>query len=197
MTLAVSQPARKMPQPHRFTREEYYHMAEAGLFQNQRVELIAGEVIDMAPQKSSHFQTICNAVDALSKIFGDQFWVRAQGPLNLEQTSVPEPDVAVSVGNRKTYTDHPTTAILVLEVSDTTLQFDRNDKASLYANAGILDYWIVNIASQCVEVMRDPAPDNTAPFGASYKSIAVFKSPQSISPLANPAASIPIVDLLP
>ena len=152
----------EMPPPHRFTREEYYQMADQGFFDGIRVELIDGEIVDMAPQKNPHYLSINIAARALTTAFGENYWIRAPGPLHLAEACEPEPDVAVVNGPMDSYTDHPTSAHLVVEVSDSTLRFDRGKKASLYARAGIQDYWIINLTDSCVEVLREPVEDPKA-----------------------------------
>ncbi len=151
----------------------------------------------MAPQKNPHYLSINIAARALTTAFGENYWIRAQGPLHLAEACEPEPDVAVVNGPMDSYTDHPTSAHLVVEVSDSTLRFDRGKKASLYARAGIQDYWIINLTDSCVEVLREPVEDPKAHFGFSYRSIVKLRPPQSIAPLAQPIALIPITDLLP
>ena len=111
--------------------------------------------------------------------------------------SEPEPDLAVVPGPMESYKDHPTTALLIVEVTDTTLRFDRGQKASLYARAGIKDYWIINIQDECVEVLREPVKDTDAPLGWRYKSVVTFRPPATIAPLAKPEAVIAAADLLP
>ena len=110
----------------------------------------------MSPQNFAHYAAIDKAAEVLRGVFGPGFWVRTQAPLELGQSSDPEPDVSVVAGRREDYSDHPTTAVLVVEVSDTTLAFDRGDKANLYAAAGIADYWVIDVNGRRVEVYRDP-----------------------------------------
>ena len=196
MTLMELQPP-ETPHPHRFTREEYYQMADVGLFEGQRVELIEGEIVDMAPQKNPHVLGVSRTSRALAKAFGDAFWVRSQAPLHLGAGSEPEPDLAVVPGPMESYKDHPTTALLIVEVADTTGRFDRGKKASLYARAGIKDYWIINIQDECVEVLRDPVKDTHAPLGWRYRLVVTVGPPATIAPLAKPEAIIAVADLLP
>jgi len=108
-----------------------------------------------------------------------------------------EPDISVVPGTPRDYTEHPTGALLVVEVSETTLAYDRGRKGSLYAAAGIQDYWIVNLVDRQLEVYRDPVPDPNESSGFRYNTRTVFLSGQSASPLAAPAASIAVADLLP
>jgi Uma2 family endonuclease len=185
------------PRPHRWTRTEYCRMAEAGLFDGRRVELIDGEVLDMPPQKNWHFVAVKLVEDALTLAFGPSYWARTQGPLTLGLASEPEPDVAVVLGSPREFSSHPTTALLVVEVSDTTLAYDRGRKASLYAQAGIADYWIVNLIDRQLEVYRDPAADSSQPYGFGYGSKAILTTTEFVSPLAAPQARIGVADMLP
>lgn len=187
------------PQTRRWTRDEYYQMADLGFFQDQRVELIDGEIIEMAPQKELHASVIGLVQRAVEAAFGAGYWVRVQLPLFLSDISDPEPDIAVVPGGPRDYvgSDHPRTALLLIEVSEATLRFDRGRKASLYAASGFADYWIVNLIDMQAEVLRSPAPDDAAMFGFSYSDRRVLKPGESIAPLAAPSASIPVADLLP
>ncbi len=134
---------------------------------------------------------------ALQKAFGKGYWVRTQGPLSLAGHSDPEPDVAVVKGEMRDFKSHPTTAILVVEVSDSTLRYDQKIKAALYAQQGIADYWVININRSTVEVRRDPVKDPASPTGWNHASAHVHKTADTISPLAIPTAKIPLADMLP
>lgn len=194
-------PAQPAPDPvrRRWSREEYYRLGEVGLLApDERVELIEGEIFQMAPQGPSHSTGARSAQEALRAAFGPGFDVRPQMPLALGLASDPEPDLAVVRGSFRDYrTAHPTMAVLVVEVSDTTLAFDRREKASLYARAGIPDYWIVNVLEQVVEVHRDPRPDPTMPFEYGYAQITRHGAGDTLTPLAAPEATIPVAELLP
>lgn len=184
---------------HRFTRADYYAMADAGIFKGCRVELIEGQIIDMAPQKDTHAVAILLLQEALHKAF-PQHLIRCQLPLTLGVRSEPEPDFAVTAGLPRDFLgtgQHPSNALLVVEIADTTLRIDRGRKASLYARAGIRDYWIVNLRDGCIEVRREPTADAAARLGHRYKTLTTLRPPESISPLAAPTAQIPIADLLP
>lgn len=187
------------PAVRHWTREEYHRMAELGLIgPEERLELIEGEIVQkMTPQKSPHATAIRLVEEALRRAFGAGFDVRVQLPLALSPLSEPEPDVAVVRGGPRDYRDaHPTTALLVVEVADTTLAFDRRTKGSLYARAQIADYWILNLSAQEVEVYRRPAPDPGAPFGFRYVRVMRHGPDDAITPLASPHA-VPVADLLP
>lgn len=187
------------PQKRLWTREEYYKMAEVNILAPyESVELIEGEILQMPQQGPSHSTGIRTAQEALRIVFGPGFDVRPQLPLSLNLTSEPEPDIAVVHGSFRDYrTVHPSTALLIVEISDTTVTFDRYEKASLYARAGIQEYWVVNLLEQQVEVHRDPCPKQDMPFGYGYAQITLHKADDTISPLAVPNAVILVADLLP
>jgi Uma2 family endonuclease len=176
---------------------EYHTLAEMGWFEGQRVELIEGEIIEMSPQKEPHFQSILLILDVLQLAFGPGHSVRPQGPLSLATASEPEPDVAVVRGTPRDYTAHPTTALLVVEVSESSLAYDRGDKASLYAKAGIADYWILNLIDRQLEVRRNPGPDASQTHGYGYADVTILGETESIAPLAAPQSIVAVRDLLP
>ncbi len=179
------------PHVRRWTRAQYYHMADLGWFTGARVELIDGQVMDMTPQKNAHAVGIGKCDDALRAVFGVEFWIRMHLPLAVDASSEPELDLVVVPGRPRDYEAHPTTALLVAEISDTTVAHDRH-KAGLYARAGVGDYWIINVADRQLEVFRNPQPDEWAPFGHQYSEQQVLRAPASIAPLVAPEALIPL-----
>jgi len=183
----------------RWTRVEYDRLIDAGVFQTgEPIELLGGLLVVAEPQGDAHFTAIRLAEDALRAAFGRGWEVRAQGLLALDAESEPEPDVAVVPGTARDYrAGHPTHAALVVEVAEWSLRGDRGDKGSLYARAGIADYWIVNLVDGVLEVFREPVPDPAATFGWRYQFVTRIGSEASVSPLAVPAAHIPVADLLP
>jgi Uma2 family endonuclease len=186
------------PRVRRFSSDEFYRLVDLGWFNGQRVELIEGEIIEMPAQKNHHLAAITLARDALAQVFGPGFWVRVQGTLDLTPWSTPDPDLAVVAGSpRGCAAANPKTALLVIEVSDTTLTYDRGTKGSLYAKAGIADYWIVNLVDRRLEVYRNPLPDARQPFGSGYADVIELESGDFVSPLAQPQNKIPVADLLP
>jgi Uma2 family endonuclease len=121
-----------------------------------------------------------------------------RGDWILDEESEPEPDICVVPGDPRDYRDaHPERPVLIVEVSLSRLGFDRERKGSLYARAGIADYWIVNIPDRRVEVYREPVPDGAAPFGWRYGRAVTLGLAERVSPLAAPAAAITVGDLLP
>lgn len=184
----------------RFTCDEYVRMTELGFFASQRVELIGGDILVRTPIGNRHAIGIELLRVALAGVFGTGFWVRIRMTLDLAPHGMPDPDVAVVVGGLQAFggrQGNPTTAELVVEVSETTLATDRTRKASLYAAAGIREYWILNLVGDVLEVRRDPQPDTTAEFGLTYGSVTNLRTGDTVSPLAMPAARIAVADLLP
>ena len=191
--------ARVEVKTRRWRRVEYERLIEAGFFQpGDPVELVGGQLIVAEPQGSRHFAAIQAAEEALRAAFGPGWQVRGQGPLALDEESLPEPDVAVVPGSYRDYVvGHPSRAVLVVEVSESSLALDRDHKGSLYARSGLADYWIVNLMDRVLGVYREPNPDPAASFGWRYRSVEVFGREASVSPLALPSAHIRVVDLLP
>jgi Uma2 family endonuclease len=186
------------PRVHQWTRSEYYTMAAAGLFDGKHVELIEGQVIEMSPMGSPHRTAVILAGDALRQAFGAGYFVQAQVPLALGELSDPEPDLAVIAGAVRDYTEaHPTTAVLIVEVADTSLTYDRTTKASLYAKAGLADYWIVNLVDRQLEVHRHPMANPASPFGFGYAEVTILTAADLVTPVAATPAVIPVADLLP
>jgi len=183
----------------RWARDEYERMVEAGVFPpGDRVELIDGEIVAMTPQGSGHATAVGLIEEALRAVFQVGYHVRGQRPLALDPTSEPEPDVAVVPGGLRDYRDaHPTAAALVVEVADTTLAYDRDHKGSLYARAGIPEYWIVNLLDHTVEVSRDPAPVPEARYGWGYRTVRAYRPGDTIVPDAAPHRQVAVGDLLP
>ena len=165
---------------------------EAGVFgPDARLELIEGAILAVGPQGSRHFTGIELIVDALRRAFGAVHRVRVQGPLTAVEDSEPEPDVAVVAGEARDFRDgHPTTALLVVDVSDDSLRHDRTVKQRLYARCGVPEYWILALPVERLEVHRDPADDG-------YRSVSIHRPGETVAPLAYPDAAIAIDDLLP
>jgi Uma2 family endonuclease len=134
-------------------------MGRAGLFREERVELLDGEIITMSPQNSPHAATVHRLWSLLSRLFGSAAYVRAQAPVILDDWSEPEPDIAVCQPDPYDYArEHPraTQVLLVIEVAGSSLSYDRNRKARAYAASGIPMCWIVDLSGRRVEVLTDP-----------------------------------------
>jgi Uma2 family endonuclease len=185
------------PRPRTWTREEYYRLAEEGLFLGEKVELIGGEIVTLNPQRFVHAACVDQISDLLRGLFDDRYWVRMQLPLQCAGTSEPEPDVSVVPGSRRDYSDHPTSAVLVVEVSHTTLEYDRTQKASLYAATGIPEYWIVNLSERVLERMTQPGKDAAQPFGHRYADVRRLAPEETTAPLECPDHLITVAELFP
>jgi Uma2 family endonuclease len=186
-------------EPRKWTRDEYLQMSDWSWFDLTRVQLIGGEVIEMAPQLNAHAAAVSLTVDAVSAAFGPGYWVRTGATLDLSPRGMPDPDIAVVQGSPRTAQPRgiPTTALLVIEVSQSTLRDDRTSKASLYAAASIADYWIVNLVQRQLEVHRNPVQDGGKQFGWRYDDRTIVQPGSMVSPLAVAAARISVDDLLP
>lgn len=184
---------------HRWRRVEYERLVEAGfVWSGDSVELVGGELIVAEPQGSAHFTAVRAVEEALRAAFGAGWEVRGQAPLALDDESEPEPDVVVVPGTFRDYArQHPARPALIVEVSESSLAVDRYHKGSLYARAGLADYWIVNLVDGVLEVCRQPTAEPSAPFGWCYASVGVLGREGFVAPLALPSARIRVADLLP
>ena len=183
----------------RFTRLEYERLVEMAVFQpDERLELIDGLLVVREPQDTPHATGVRLAVKVLRGVFGEGWIVDSQLPVALDEYSEPEPDAAVIAGDPRDYRQaHPSRPVLIVEVAESRLAFDRQHKASLYARAGIADYWVVNLVDRVLEIHRDPAAAAAAPYGFHYRSITRLAPPMAVTPLAAPSAVISVADLLP
>lgn len=179
-------------------RAEYDRLIDLGVFQGEPVELIGGQLIVAEPQGTRHMTAVGMADDALRAILPAGWIVRTQGPVALDDESEPEPDLAIVPGTRADYRDvHPARPALAIEVADSSLLFDREHKGSLYARAGVQDYWIVNLIDGVLEVYRNPVRDASAAYGWRYRSMKTLQPPTSVAPLALPSILIAVGQLLP
>jgi Uma2 family endonuclease len=182
----------------RWKRVEYERLADLGAFEHDAIELVGGQLI-VAEQKGSwHTTAVGMAEDALRAVLPPGWIVRTESPIALDEDSAPEPDVTVVRGARADYRhEHPARPALAIEIAESSLAFDRSEKGSLYARAGIVDYWIVNLVDRLVEVYRQPARDAAAPYGWRYTSVETFTPSGFVAPVEAPAARIAVATLLP
>ncbi len=150
--------------PHHFTVDEYYQMAKSGgvFTEDSRVELVEGEVIDMVPIGSKH----ADWVNRLSRYFGrvlpDEVIVNVQNPVRLSDISEPEPDLSLLAPRKLPYAEaHPSAedVLLVIEVANSSLEYDRDHKAPLYARYGIPEYWLIDIKANQLTIFSEPSDD--------------------------------------
>ena len=183
----------------RWTRVEYERLIDLGAFRpGERLELVGGALLVREPQGGPHATAVGLVEDALRQVFGTGWTVRTHGPIALDEDSEPEPDLAVVPGSRRDHSrSHPSHPVLIVEVAESSLAFDRGEKGSLYARAGIADYWILNLPDQVLEVYRDPVVAPHAQYGHRYAATITLGPRDAARPLAASTAAILVADLLP
>lgn len=183
----------------RWKRIEYERLVEKGVSPpGERLELIDGLLVLREPKTLPHATGIRPVAAALRRAFGPGSVIEAQLPVALDDDSEPEPDVSVVPGEPRDYVDrHPTRPVLVVEVALDRLAFDRRRKGSLYARAGVPEYWIVNLVNGVLEVRRRPEPWSSAPYGWRYADVQVLGPDGTTAPLAAPGSVVRVADLLP
>lgn len=153
-------------------------MGETGVIQHhEKVELINGEIFTRSPIEVTHAAVVDNLVLVMIRTFGDSSIVRSQNPVCIDQWNEPEPDLALLNYRKDKYTEdhpHPSDVMLIIEVSDTSYEFDRTIKLSLYASSGIPVYWIIDLRHNRIEVYEDPQND-------AYQNQSIYVSGDSIS----------------
>jgi Uma2 family endonuclease len=195
---AAPLPARSRPARKRWTCAEFNRLGEDGWFEGEKLLLIDGELIEMPPPNPPHVTATLLIQKVMERLFGAGHHARVEGSLVLGATTDPVPDVAVVAGSIRDYAAaHPTTALLVVEVAESSLDYDTGEKAGLYATAGIADYWVVDLVGRRVLVHRGPHPAAVAPHGGAYSSVQVIAEGGTVEPLATPGRSTPVADLLP
>ncbi|MEH1778672.1 Uma2 family endonuclease [Nostoc sp.] len=163
--------------PKRFTIDEYHRLIELEfLKENDRIELICGELIQMVAKGTPH--TVCGSIlcRQLDRLLGDRAVIRGQDPITLSNQSEPEPDVAIARGKDEDYLAHhpyPEDIFLVIEISDSTLDYDQTTKLKIYAEAGISDYWIVNLNVRQLERYSQPYQNAQGEFNYLTKQISL------------------------
>lgn len=143
-----------------FTVEEYHRMGQAGILsEDERVELIEGEIVEMAPIGSRHQACVDRTNRWFSQRVGERALVRVQGPIRLEERSEPQPDLALLRPRPDFYAEAhpgPEDVFLVVEVAETSPDVDREVKVPLYARAGVPEVWLVDLGGECIEIYRNP-----------------------------------------
>jgi Uma2 family endonuclease len=170
------------------TSADYYQMMESGIIrEGERVELILGQIFTMAAKGTRHTVATSRLLKSLLMLIGEQAIVRCQDPISLPNNSEPEPDIAIVRLRSDDYVNsHPAPAdiILVIEVADSSIKFDRETKAPLYAAAGISEYWIVNLIDNRLEIYRQPE-------GSIYTSIEIITPPRGQSLSGRESINLP------
>jgi Uma2 family endonuclease len=177
----------------RFNVDEYYAMADAGILsRTDRVELVDGEIVAMTPIGPVHASVVDRAASALMRAAGEQAIVRVQNPIRLDTFDEPQPDLAVLRLPGDTYRKahpQPPDILLVVEVADHSLRYDRDVQGPLYARSGIIEYWLVDLASRTVSCY-------TSPEGGVYRDVTFSRGGESITPAALPGCIVSVDDLL-
>lgn len=180
--------------PRLFSREDYYRLAEQGILTpDERTELIYGRIIErMSPMGRPHSICMIKTADALEAAFGEGCAVEQQMSLQLGNGLEPLPDVMVLPGRSEDYADAPLASdvLLLVEVSDTTLRYDRGTKAAMYAADAIPDYWLVNLRARTLEVRRQPE-------NGEYLNLNIYREDEAVAPLAAPESPVRAADFLP
>jgi Uma2 family endonuclease len=174
-----------------FTVDEYHRMGEAGILgDDERVELIEGEIVQMAPIGTRHLGCVINANRLFVTRLGDRAVISPQNPVVILPRSEPQPDLVllrpgdVSYSHKRPASED---VLLAVEVADTTVRFDRLVKGRLYARAGITEFWLCLVADGAIEVYREPRAE-------SYASVTVHGAGEVVSPLAFPDVSFAVSD---
>jgi len=178
---------------HRFTLDEYHRMAQAGILnEDDRVELIRGEIVQLTPIGSRHASCVARLTDMLLGSVRGRAVLWPQNPLTILPDSEPQPDV-ILLRYRKDFYRHalprPEDVVLLIEVADSSLRYDRRLKAPLYAEAGVQEYWIVDLEGCAVEVYRTPSGDR-------FESVERAGLTATLAPLAFPDVQIPAASIL-
>ncbi len=195
---AISAPAPAAPQQTRQTRKftvaEYYRLAEVGILNpTERVELIAGEIVLMAPIGPLHGSGVDRLTLPFAEVSRGRFIVRTQGAIRLGEHCEPEPDLALLVFREDYYAGFqpgPEDILAVVEVSDTTLDYDREIKSKLYAAAGIPEMLLMNLPEDCLEHLTNPGPDG-------YAQRTIYRRGDKIRLVSLPDLEFAVDDLLP
>lgn len=169
--------------------DEYHKLIELGVFEDQKVELVGGVLVEMSPQGPRHFGLIPYLTHLLVGLVGDDYVISPQGPVIADEISEPEPDFAVLSRRDTRITGKPTDALLVIEVANTSLRFDLGEKARRYAGAGYPEYWVIDVMRKVVHVHRGPSPDGT------WASVQV-QAEGPLTALAVPPITIDVGQLL-
>ncbi len=165
---------------HRFTIDEYYHLAEAGiLHEDDNVELIEGRIIDMTPIGSKHASCVKRIIELLTDRLQKRATIGVQDPIDLNEQTEPEPDITILKKRSDFYAEHhprPEDVLLIIEVADSSINYDRSIKIPLYAKSGIQEVWLINLIENIIEVYQNPSQ-------IGYKICKKVYKEDTISPL--------------
>lgn len=188
---------------HHWTRAEVYRALEGnGITSAKRMELIAGELIEKMTQNRPHGISLAKSQRVLEQVFGPGHYVSVQTPLAIDEENEPEPDLMVVIGAPDDYEDHPAadSVRLVMEISDTTVRYDQTTKVQLYAQAGVGEYWLLNLKTRTLEIRREPIilSESTGAYG--YRSLTLYRETDTLTAQQggiSGSPTVPVSDLLP
>jgi Uma2 family endonuclease len=193
MVQAQPDPQVKYESQRRWTVDEYHRMIAGGILTaRDRVELLDGHIIEMVPQEPPHASTTSSFGNDFVLLFAGKAWIRQQLPITIEPDSEPEPNIAVVRIDPRRYRDrHPTPeeVYLLIEVADSSLNYDLNRKVKIYARANIPEYWIIDVNQRQLLIFRKPV-------GETYQVEQVLSTQDAISPVAFPEVVIEWANLL-
>jgi Uma2 family endonuclease len=183
------------PRPWRWTVEQYHQLAEAGWFDEKRVELLEGEIVEMPPIGDEHRAVGMGVIKPLMKAFGDDYEISIQSSLILNDDSEPEPDVVVARGSWRDFVNGLPLekVVLIAEIAKSTLRNDLSRKAQIYARAGIPEYWVIDLINRELVVHRQPEQGGENPH---YAQVQQLKKGESIAPLHAPQSPVAVSDLM-
>ena len=198
VTPPAPRPKAAPPRPIRWTLSQYRELGKHGWFADLRTVLIRGEILVTPLPDPPHNLSLGLVEDWLRTVFTTGHHVRTQMALDVGTETDPGPDVAVVAGTRRDYADRqPTTAVLVVEISESSLDLDLTTKAELYATAGVPDYWVIDLEGRQLHVFRDPVALPEALGATAYRTHTVHTPTDAVSPLTAPTATVTVADLLP
>lgn len=181
------------PDPHRFTADDFHRMEAAGILGgDDQVELVDGQIVEVAPDPVEHPESVARVGAAISAAVGDRATVRQHCPVAVGGLSEPEADVCVVLGEAGDHDSsgpRPSDVLLVVEVCETAVSFDDDVKGPIYAKAGIIENWIVDVAAGVVLVARDPQP-------CGYMDKRRLTAGETVTPLMLPGATVAVADLI-
>jgi Uma2 family endonuclease len=177
--------------PVRWTKAEYNDAVERGWLRKRNVYLYRGELIEMPAMGTLHIRGISRLTPWLVQTFDPACVIRSQGPFELPDESMPQPEFVICTPEQAARRPHPNAAVLIIEVADSAVELDQ-ELADHYAAAGVPDYWIVSVRDRLIEVYRSPAPDPASPTGHRYGDRRVYADGESVAPLARPVAPVAV-----
>ena len=179
------------------TFEERHNLGDLGVFEGRRASLINGQIVEEGMMNPPHAIAMELTTRVITIAFGEGWRIRSQLPLVFDDLNSPQPDFAIIRGSVRGATGHPTTAELVIEIADSSLNYDTTVKAELYATAGIPEYWVIDLEGRNMQVFRDPVPLPKGLGATAYQSHTTLAATDTVSPLAVTTQSIRVADLLP